>query len=482
MKVITKCIFLFIFYNFNVNLCFSENRVDQQNFRANVRNFTCNAKYDSICIFNDVHLNETHPHFNPIHVKGLIDFGYPSSVYLMGDQNNSFHTLTSDLCNAFPNINDFKISEVGLVSLESDAFYNCKLLKDLDIHGNNVEHLPQNLLLKSLRLKNFSLRQNKIKQLPVGFFDTTKVLTFLMLNEPLMEKFVKLSTEPSTGDIKQLTLMKQLYIGENSITDLDISYVSRAFPNLQYFIICPVISLNDGLLPNNSKGLEVKQKQLNAYETHLGTCYQGTYKRSENESGFDENIPTFNCSSETYSAACNFENLHLNETHPHFRPRSKDDYNIHFLEVDRTNVIHTLTSDFCKAFPNLYTHRVEEVGLQVVQEDAYKSCIHLNYVALHGNQLKTLPGDIFKYNMLLDNFWAANNELTKLPDTLFDANPFMEVIYVKNNSLTEFTFLKRGKLLDLRSLYITGNNLSDSDKQELRQLGSKLNRIDTLEI
>uniref|UniRef100_A0A336N756 CSON008054 protein n=1 Tax=Culicoides sonorensis TaxID=179676 RepID=A0A336N756_CULSO len=389
MKVITKCIFLFIFYNFNVNLSFAENRVDQQNLQANVPNFTCNAKYDSICIFNDVHLNETHPHFNPIHVKGLIDFGDPSSVYLMGDQNNSFHTLTSDLCNAFPNVNDFKISEVGLVTLQSDAFYNCKLLKELDIHGNNVEHLPQNLLLKSLRLKNFSLRQNKIKQLPVGFFDTTKVLTFLMLNEPLMEKFVKLSTEPSTGDIKQLTLMKQLYIGENSITDLDTFYILRAFPNLQYFIICPVISLNDGLLPNNSKGLEVKQKQLNAYETHLGTCYQGTYKRPENESGFDENIPTFNCSSES---------------------------------------------------------------------------------------------DIFKYNMLLDNFWAANNELTKLPDTLFDANPFMEVIYVKNNSLTEFTFLKRGKLLDLRSLYITGNNLSDSDKEELRQLVSKLNRINTIEI
>uniref|UniRef100_A0A336LL37 CSON012566 protein n=1 Tax=Culicoides sonorensis TaxID=179676 RepID=A0A336LL37_CULSO len=474
MKVITKCLLLFNICVFFINFCSSENVADHQNLRSNIPNFTCNADYETICTFNDIQLNETHPHFNPIHVKKYKSSSDPISLYLNGNQNNSIHTLTDDLCNAFPSLRDFKIYEVGLVTLQSNAFHNCRYLKDLEIFGNNVEFLPQDLLEKNPRLKHFSVRRNKIKELPAGFFDTTKVLTTLTLGEPSMEKFVKLSTDPSTGEIKPLTLMKQLNIEENSITDLDMFYVLRSFPNLQSFNICPFISRDDVLLLDKYRGWEVKQKRPYPSEAHLGTCFQGIYKKPENESGFDENIPTFNCSSESRSYTCNFENLHLNATHPHFRPRSEDNYEIHFLGVYGTNSMHTLTSDFCKAFPYLNSHHVTEVGLQVIQEDAYKLCIYLDSVVLSGNQLTTLPADVLKYNLLLDMLWLGSNKLTKLPDTLFDHNHFVGVVSVNNNSLTEFTFLERRKLPDLRSLYIEGNNFSDTYKRKLRQFGSKL--------
>uniref|UniRef100_A0A336LH61 CSON012565 protein n=1 Tax=Culicoides sonorensis TaxID=179676 RepID=A0A336LH61_CULSO len=394
--MITKFLFLLIFC---VILCFSAES------KLNLPKFTCNSQYDTICTFDDVHLNETHPHFIPIHKKKYKSSRDPTAVHLNGDQNNTFHTLTSDLCNKFPGLRDFKIIEVGLVTLEHDAFHNCRFLKDLEILGNNVEHLPQKLLEKNTRLKYFTLRRNKIKELPAGFFDTTNVLTILTLGEPLMEQFVKLSSDPSTGVIKPLTLMKQLNIEENSITDLDMFYVLRAFPNLQYFNICPFISRDEVLLLDKYRGWEVKQKRPYPSDAHLGTCFQGIYKKPENESGFDENIPTFNCSSESRSYTCKFENLNLNETHPHFRPRTEQHFDTYILGVSGTNSIHTLTSDFCKAFPHLNTHEVTEVGLQVIQEDAYKPCVYLETITLSGNQLTTLPSDVFKYNLLLDMLW-----------------------------------------------------------------------------
>lgn len=60
-----------------------------------------------------------------------------------------------------------------------------------------------------------------------------------------------------------------------------------------------------------------------------------------------------------------FENLNLNETHPHFKPSCYNPTNLKVPSVILQGKIHTLTDDMCVNFPKITHYYAESIGLNV---------------------------------------------------------------------------------------------------------------------
>lgn len=173
--------------------------------------------------------------------------------------------LPSDIFNNNINLLDIDISLNNIKEIPEDIFYNNTKLLKLDISGNNIEHLSPYIFKYNTELKNLNISFNKITQLNENIFYNNVKLSKLSLNsnrishldnnifkntinikildlsdnclkdldtnifnsckeclEILWLKQNKLTTIPNC--ISYLTNIKKLYINNNNINKLGISF------------------------------------------------------------------------------------------------------------------------------------------------------------------------------------------------------------------------------------------------------------------
>lgn len=174
--------------------------------------------------------NESHPHFRPI---SNIPAREITSVNLVGYLGARMHTLTSDLCDAFPNIEIFNADFLGLEKVEENAFEKCKKLERLYFSRNKLEDddLKPSLFKHNPRLRSLLLEGNMFKRLDMTVFNNLQKLEELRLYRNELEIF----------EIKNVTPLRKLdslYLEYNQLMDVDEKEIIEKFPHLKEISLC----------------------------------------------------------------------------------------------------------------------------------------------------------------------------------------------------------------------------------------------------
>uniref|UniRef100_A0A336MFS3 CSON000809 protein n=1 Tax=Culicoides sonorensis TaxID=179676 RepID=A0A336MFS3_CULSO len=202
--------------------------------------------------------NETHPRFMPV---SNIPNKEVQSVNLVGYLGARMHTMTSDLCDAFPNIEIFNADFLGLEKVEENAFDNCKKLERLYFSRNKLQDddLKPGLFKNNLKLRSLLLEGNQFKKLDLTVFNNLQKLEELRLYRNELEQF----------ELKDLTPLKKLdslYLEYNQLPDVDEKEILVKFPNLKEISLCNNAKINSARLKNLKdffKAKNVTMKCLN---------------------------------------------------------------------------------------------------------------------------------------------------------------------------------------------------------------------------
>lgn len=143
------------------------------------------------------------------------------------------HTLTSDLCDAFPNIEIFNADFLGLEKVEENAFVNCKKLDRLYFSRNKLEDddLKPGIFKNNPKIRSLLLEGNHFKRLDLTVFNNLQKLEELRLYRNELEQFV-------LKDVTPLKKLDSLYLEYNQLPDVDEKEIAIKFPNLKEISLC----------------------------------------------------------------------------------------------------------------------------------------------------------------------------------------------------------------------------------------------------
>lgn len=175
-------------------------------------------KYYHVYSFGSVHLNETHPHLEP-------SCDIPASSIKKVHIHGKLHTLTSDICDRYPEITHYNASDVGLSRIHLNAFNGCHKLTSLELQENKLTTLPQSLFKNNSLLKVLDLSSNGFTSFDWRILHNTPALKELRLTDNQFEKFL-------ISDMPILPHLWDLYIDKNKFTDLNVERVNEKFPSL----------------------------------------------------------------------------------------------------------------------------------------------------------------------------------------------------------------------------------------------------------
>lgn len=181
------------------------------------------------CIFSDARVTQSNPSFYPVSDNN-------SDVQKIQFRNSTLQILTEELCNAFPNLTEVRLTNLSLKHIEKSAFYQCKQLINLNIWMNNFSHMDQDIFSENHRLIELNLQNNGLEVVHGQMFDKMTQLTFLNLAENALR-------ELPVHEFPVLENLTYLFLHSNNLTDLDERELKVKFPSLQY------ININNNLFP-----------------------------------------------------------------------------------------------------------------------------------------------------------------------------------------------------------------------------------------
>lgn len=182
------------------------------------------------CTFRNMILNQTHQHFNPVPATGsLTDI---TSIDLGGKRGSSMKLLTSDICNAFPNIHWYDAHWLGLEEIQEDAFVNCVNLEKLRLYDNKLTSLNADLFKSNPKLRYLDVDMNRFKEINVKVFENTPMIEYLNFNDNQIKRF-------DVSEMPELNKLRVVRLANNLLSEMDEEEVVKKFPALREFIICP---------------------------------------------------------------------------------------------------------------------------------------------------------------------------------------------------------------------------------------------------
>lgn len=158
----------------------------------------------------------------------------PDTVTSLSIGNSDIHTLTSDVCKDFPNIEELKMDYVRMHEIDEDAFVHCKQLKKVHLGGNNIRKFPKNVFNNHPGFEKILLGVNTLNYLDKDLFMNLKNLTELSLQDTILFHI-------DTELFRNLASLTQLNLRHNKLFELDVQKILKYCPGLQE------ISLNDNI-------------------------------------------------------------------------------------------------------------------------------------------------------------------------------------------------------------------------------------------
>lgn len=442
-------------------------------WRIHIPSHTCHINHRNVCFFNNLHLNDTHPYFNPS--SNNIPSMNVTNVDLGGnyfDWSSIIHTLTSDVCDEFQNIHIYRAVYLDLVKIHANAFENCTKAEVINLSWNQLRWLDPSLFEHNFHLKRLELENNLLGMVDPQLFQHLEMVTLMTLNGNRLKYF----------PIKQMRVFPNLRMldisGNHELPDFDIHKVIKKFPKLMKILLCD----SKNITAVRMQGIFKALNNRNIKTREAGRCnnfYSNKVELPETRAllpvhtpdvDIETGLPIYKCymTINYYGEdTCLFSGLDLDEEHALFVPVPVNISNDNVTKVFMKGKIHTLTSDICDTFWNIVTFYAFNLEAVAIQPNAFHACHKLEKLDLKNNHVVELDDTLFKYNKKLKSLNVEGLQLTRLDTKLLTFVPQLEILNLSDNDLTEFPVRAMPPLKNLRLLSIEYNRFRELDQQEI---------------
>lgn len=186
---------------------------------ADASGIKCTIDDDNYCIFLDVETNKSHPKFYPTADN-------PKEVIKIKFENSTTPIFTSELCEAFPNLEELHADTMKIEKLMPEAFEKCEELTYISLYTNEIQEIPVDFFKHNLKLLEIILQSNELREFNPKIIAHLNKLTDLNLMENLL-------SDLHLTEFPYLRYLETLLISENVLTDLDVDEIIKKFPKLQ---------------------------------------------------------------------------------------------------------------------------------------------------------------------------------------------------------------------------------------------------------
>lgn len=200
-----------------------------------VHTLKCDAP-SGFCYGNELNLNQSNRYFTPVSTipaeqVRIIHLGGHPQIF-SNSPSSVMHTLTSNLCQTFPNLKIIDAKYLGLVEIEQDALRECSNLEAIYLGSNKLEKIDQNLFKHNKNLEKIRLEDNKFTKIDLNLFEELRHLNELGFDGQLLDEF-------HVNKVRHRGIIKLVVrFNERSVIDLDEMGISEMFSPLSSFIPC----------------------------------------------------------------------------------------------------------------------------------------------------------------------------------------------------------------------------------------------------
>lgn len=144
-----------------------------------------------------------------------------------------------------------------------------------------------------------------------------------------------------------------------------------------------------------------------------------------------------------------------------------------FNEVFTVNGSHSINVPqiICETFKNIYRIGLSQIGLERVDDYAFRSCKGLIYIFLWGNNISYIHENAFAENPKLYYLALQGNNLKTLPENLFLNQQELWWLSVEGNPFIDIPKYVFKPLVILEQLYIKRNQIVDVKPEWFETLG-----------
>lgn len=347
-------------------------------------------------------------------------------------------------------ITKLKITNQKIRTILATTFHNLTTLEYIDLSGNNIEALPNDVFAQNKNLKWINLSRNKCESLPNGFLANRSKLEGVHI----IENGVSSLPEDLFHESKNL---KVLNMSSNALTKLP----EAIFHNLQKLERL-------GLSQNSLVSLSEKQfvNTTNLLELDLSTNRLENIPERifRNQNRLQILNLHNNCLTSlpngTFSQLKSLTELYLSHN------RLRDIPEIIFWDLQHLQILSLWKNQLKILCEQQFINLTEIIHLDLHENqlDAmpmriFQSQSQLKIVKLRENHLKRLPNDLFVNASELMFIGLEHNQLDTLPHGIFRNQRKLEYAYLTNNSFTELSGDLFNNATNLMGIHLSKNQL-----------------------
>lgn len=156
------------------------------------------------------------------------------------------------------------------------------------------------------------------------------------------------------------------------------------------------------------------------------------YKMHDYESDHHEPFlgKTYSCMDATFSPSCDSSPNIVGVSKNHMPGKTNED--VQMFVITTNQIIPRLPKNLDKFFPNLVAFSLPFIGLEEITSEDLRFP-KLRFLYLGHNNLKSLDGDLFKYNPMLEFVAFDWNRVANVGSGLLDSLYKLRIIYVNRN-------------------------------------------------
>ncbi|CAH0558981.1 unnamed protein product [Brassicogethes aeneus] len=380
-------------------------------------------------------------------------FSVLNKTYLDGNPLSSIEE------NAFrkAKIKELYIRFCGLTTINPASFGGLEnSLEILDLSGNNIALLPENLLHRFEFLRTLSLRDNIISKLnPIDAFNA-----FLFTLYKLDLRGTS-NVEIKIQDLRRLRSLRVLYLSKLGEGNLDPQDFQEFGMDLEELYIN---SANIHTIKHNAFKYVHGLKLLDFSENSISTIEEHAFKEighslvtlrlTRGLSSSYKNIPA-----EAFKVLVNLENLDLSNN----RIKTMQDTAFHFLKKLKTLELQDNIIEIGDIHQNLEEIYLSFNNIKVLQQHTFVDLARLEQLHLDDNSIETLDRRSFMNLERLKRLNLKGNKIASITYEAFQNLPELEDLDISYNKLTNFEFAMFDQVGTLAVFHVnvSHNNLRD---------------------
>lgn len=343
-----------------------------------------------------------------------------------------------------------KITNQNIRTILSTTFHNLTTLEYIDLSGNHIEELPNDVFAQNKNLKWINLSNNKCESLPNGFLANRSELEGV----DIIENGVSNLPEDLFHESKNL---KVLNMSSNALTELPAGILHN-LQKLERLGLSnnSLMSLSEKQFVNttNLRELDLSANQLKNIPEQL---FRDQYKLKI--LNLDNNCLT-SLPNDTFLQLESLTELYLSQNRLHDVPENIFG-NLQHLQILSLwkNQLKLFSEQQFINLTGIIHLDLHENQLSAIPDRIFQSQCHLKIVKLRNNHLKRLPSDLFVNASELMFIGLEHNQLDTLPNGIFRNQRKLEYAYLTDNTFTQLPSDIFNNATNLIGIHLSKNHL-----------------------